>query len=134
MNKVTDYGDRLKEALDAAKVSRKSLAGKLGTSAQAVGMVINGQSGAFNAENHSIAASYLGYEALWLATGKGEKKVSSRNKDIGLSAQEIRFLEAYRQQKNESIRAAAFAALNTEANDQSDGGSNTPARKVRKAA
>lgn len=137
MKQIADYGDRLNEALSDAKVSRKSLAGKLGISAQAVGMVINGKSGAFSAENHSLAASYLGYEALWLATGKGEKKVSNRNLDnhLDLSPHELRLIDTFRSLPNDDERVIAIKTMQLRVNESSEMRDRSiPAQKEKKQA
>lgn len=68
-----NYGDRLKEALARSGKDRKGLATAMGISVQAVGGVINGGTKAFTAENNARAASYLGVNPSWLATGEGSK-------------------------------------------------------------
>ncbi|HTH08992.1 MAG TPA: hypothetical protein VMA55_05445, partial [Acidovorax sp.] len=65
------YGQRLQQALNHSKKERKDLAKAIGRSVQAVGLVINGQSKAFTAENNANAADYLGVSSYWLATGEG---------------------------------------------------------------
>lgn len=65
------FGQRLQDALEARKKSRKWLAGKLGISESAITMVINGQAKAMNAANCTRTAHYLEISALWLATGDG---------------------------------------------------------------
>lgn len=55
-----------------AKKERKDLATAIGKTVQAVGSVINGRTHAFTAENNANAANFLGVNADWLATGKGE--------------------------------------------------------------
>jgi transcriptional regulator with XRE-family HTH domain len=64
------YGDRLQQAMQAAKVDRKELARHLGVSVQAVGQVITGDTKAFDATNHTKAFLRLRCDPLWLATGK----------------------------------------------------------------
>lgn len=63
------YGDRLQRAMDDAKVDRKMLAERLKISVQAVGQVINGDTKAFDAQNHTKAFLYLGCDPLWLSSG-----------------------------------------------------------------
>lgn len=64
------YGDRLKQAMTAAKVSRRTLATSLGMSVQAVGQVIAGKTKALDATHHTRAAIELHCDPLWLATGR----------------------------------------------------------------
>lgn len=75
---ATTYGERLREALEAAKKSRAELAavlrspdGRVGISPSAIGQVIKGTSKAFSAENSAHAARFLGVNHYWLATGVG---------------------------------------------------------------
>lgn len=63
------YGARLQIAMDEAKVNRKTLAGKLGISVQALGQVLGGKPKALDALHHTEAALYLRCDALWLAAG-----------------------------------------------------------------
>lgn len=64
---MTTYGQRLAEALKAAKKSRRELATALGISVQAVGDVIRGDTIAFTAENNAKAALFLGVSPNRLA-------------------------------------------------------------------
>lgn len=66
------YGDRIKESLALSTLGRKELAEAMDISVQAVGLVINGKSKAFTAENNARAAEFLGVNPYWLATGEGE--------------------------------------------------------------
>lgn len=67
----TTYGGRLLLALTEKKTTRRALAERLGVSVTAVGLVVNGQSRAFDARNHSVACEMLGLNPIWLATGVG---------------------------------------------------------------
>lgn len=68
---VTDYKDRLAEAMKDAKLSPADLARELKLSYQAVSKVLKG--GQFGMENNLKAAKRLGVRSEWLATGKGPR-------------------------------------------------------------
>lgn len=63
------FGERLNLALTLARKTRRDLANHLSISEQAIGLVINGDSKALNAENTVRAARFLECSAYWLATG-----------------------------------------------------------------
>ena len=69
---MEDYGDRLAYALSCRGKSRGDLASHLSISEQAVGFVINGQTKAFNAVNHSLTCQLLRIDPVWLAIGRGD--------------------------------------------------------------
>lgn len=74
-NIFVNYGLRLQAALKSANKSRKDLALAIGTSSQAIGMVITSAGGkerSLSTENHTKAADFLGVNPHWLATGNGE--------------------------------------------------------------
>lgn len=71
------YGKRLDQAIKLAKSTRKALGSALEISEQAVGMVVRGDSGAFNVENSAKAARFLRIDHHWLATGEGEARPKS---------------------------------------------------------
>lgn len=71
------YGDRLSEALDLAKKTRKELAEHLEVSVQALGQAILGRTNAATAENCARTARFLRVDAFWLATGEGEARPRS---------------------------------------------------------
>ena len=58
--------------MDRAGVTRTRLAAELGVSYVAVKKVLDGLTRAFTAENNSRAATFLGVNPDWLATGEGE--------------------------------------------------------------
>lgn len=66
------YNDRLKVAMDAAGMTRKTLATHLGVSSAAVGQVLSGSTKMFDAVNHTKACIALKVSPLWLATGEGD--------------------------------------------------------------
>ena len=74
--KRTDYGSRLDEAMADAKMTRAALARRLGITPQAVGLVLSGNSKAFDAVNHSMACEALNVRPVWLATGKGPMRAT----------------------------------------------------------
>ena len=74
---MTTYEKRLKEAMADAGVNVTALARAIKKSYQAVKKVCDGKSGAFNAENNSRAAAFLGVNPDWLATGSGSKTPAS---------------------------------------------------------
>lgn len=67
-NSGRTYGDRLKEAMEAAGLKRADLARLLGVSYQSVR---DAETGAFRPWNSEVAAESLGVAHRWLATGKG---------------------------------------------------------------
>jgi phage repressor protein C with HTH and peptisase S24 domain len=75
---MSTYGQRLEKALKNSKKSRKDLATALEISVQAIGDAIRGKTAAFTAANNSKAASFLGVDGDWLATGDSEQIVSTR--------------------------------------------------------
>lgn len=80
------YGARLQTAMDDAKVDRKTLAGKLGITVQALGQVLGGKTKALDALHHTEAALYLRCDPLWLAAG-GRRPVAP---GVALTAEEER--------------------------------------------
>lgn len=66
------YNDRLKVAMDAVGMTRKTLATHLGVSSAAVGQVLSGSTKMFDAVNHTKACIALNVSPLWLATGEGD--------------------------------------------------------------
>lgn len=71
---MTEYKERLAEAMQDAGVSNSALARALGLSYQGVKKVIDGRSKAFTAANNEAAAEYLKVSSRWLATGRGVKR------------------------------------------------------------
>lgn len=71
---MVEYAERLKQAMDDAKVSISALAKALKMSYQGVKKVLDGKSSAFNTTNNDIAARHLGVSPSWLATGRGPKR------------------------------------------------------------
>jgi transcriptional regulator with XRE-family HTH domain len=68
------YGKRLQQAMDAAKVDRKTLARELGVTVHALGMVITGGGRAerwLSRVNNQAAAKFLRVDSNWLFTGEG---------------------------------------------------------------
>lgn len=83
------YGERLKEAMDLARVDRARLAAALGISVQAVGQVILGKTNSLTADKSAKAARFLKVDHYWLATGEGEPRQS------GLSDEAMAFAARY---------------------------------------
>lgn len=86
------YGERLLQAMKLAKLpereGRAKLAAALKITVQAVGMVINGKTKAFAAEQSARAARYLEVDHFWLATGEGEPRPPRPSEDaIALARQ-----------------------------------------------
>jgi phage repressor protein C with HTH and peptisase S24 domain len=71
---MVEYRERLKQAMEAARVSPTDLAKHLGISYQAVRKVTEGESAAFNAANNSLAAEMLNVSPDWLARGRGPRE------------------------------------------------------------
>lgn len=67
---MVEYKDRLAKAMKDATVSPTALANELKVSYQAVKKVLTGGTAAFTAFNNSKAASFLGVNSDWLATGQ----------------------------------------------------------------
>jgi transcriptional regulator with XRE-family HTH domain len=68
------YGKRLNEAMEIAGKTRADLAKALGTSPQAIGQCIRGDTGALTAENSAKAAACCAVDHYWLATGQGKPR------------------------------------------------------------
>lgn len=69
--------------MDHRGVTRTRLAQELGITYVAVKKVLDGQTKAFTAENNSRAASFLGVNPDWLATGEGEMLATSSPATLG---------------------------------------------------
>lgn len=63
--------------MNAARVERKALAAHLRVSVQAVGQVLTGKTKALDAANHIRASLYLRCDPLWLATGHGQRSITT---------------------------------------------------------
>lgn len=99
---MNTFGNRLQTALGAANKTRAGLAkvlrssdGSMGVSASAVGQVINGQSGAMNAENTLRAARFLSVSAYWLATGEGQMRETPQPRAASLALHAAESLPMY---------------------------------------
>ena len=68
--------------MDRAGVTRTRLAAELGVSYVAVKKVLDGLTRAFTAENNSRAATFLGVNPDWLATGEGEMVVAGGRTEV----------------------------------------------------
>ena len=88
---MTTLGQRVGDALEEQKVSAAELARRVNLSRSAVSQIINGETKAPKPENLFAIADALGYEARWLATGKGPRRKSDTDQDIldlsGLSSE-----------------------------------------------
>lgn len=69
--------DRLKEALADARISQSELARRVKATRGAVSFWFTGATKELTAENLVAAASALGVNPVWLATGKGSKGLDS---------------------------------------------------------
>lgn len=74
---MDEYGERLQQAMDAAKppVTRTKLADGIGMTYQGVKKVLD-LKGKLGTANHAKAAKLLKVSAEWLRTGKGSMEVS----------------------------------------------------------
>lgn len=112
---ATPYGERLKEAMKLAKLpereGRARLATALGISVQAVGMVINGQTKAFAAEQSARAARFLEVDHFWLATGEGEPRPAGLSEDATALAQQYDRLSNEEKRRYRVLLLAARAGL-----------------------
>lgn len=72
---MVEYKDRLAEAMRDAGMSKQQLADALRISYQAVKKVLDGASKSLSAANNEAAADALKVNSLWLATGKGPKRI-----------------------------------------------------------
>nr|WP_182312138.1 XRE family transcriptional regulator [Comamonas testosteroni] len=68
---MSEYRERLKEAMEKRGVKTTELANGMGISYQAVKRVLDGLSTAFTAANNAKAAFFLRINPNWLATGEG---------------------------------------------------------------
>lgn len=69
---MSDFGNRLLEALSFAGKKRQWLADHLGVDVASVTQTINGTSKSMNARNAALTARALGVDFIWLCTGEGE--------------------------------------------------------------
>lgn len=78
---MESVGDRLKCCREAAKLTQQALADAIGVTRSAIAQVEGGISNSLNAENITKAATRLGKNPLWLATGEGPEDASSAVSD-----------------------------------------------------
>lgn len=69
---MVEFKERLKLAMDHAKVSRESLRAELDVTRVAIDKLLDGRSKAMSTENCAKAARFMGVSIYWLATGAGE--------------------------------------------------------------
>lgn len=115
---MVDYSERIAASMKNAGVSVSSLAANLGVSYQAVKKVVDGKSRAFTAENNAKAAAFLHVSPDWLATGKGEMRLTplSSTSTVGGGLSIEQALEVVAAKLNElpsDAREAAAQGLQT---------------------
>jgi len=117
---MVKYWSRLKPLMDEKSISKQALADAIGVSFQAIAKVEAG--GSLGSKNNIIAAKYFGVSSDWLATGKGEKKVSNRNLDnhLDLSPHELRLLEIFRSLQSDDMRDIAIKQVSVLVNESSE--------------
>lgn len=71
---MVEFSDRLKAAMDGAKVSRDALSTHLGVTRVAIDKLLDGRSKSMTAANCARAALFLHVDLFWLATGVGEMR------------------------------------------------------------
>lgn len=101
---MVEYKDRLQQAMEDARISPSELAGRLGTTYQAVKKVLDGKSGAFNAINHAKVAQMLEVDSDWLALGLGSKE--RRTTDWPFTRIELGKVQQMRQDDKMMLEAA----------------------------
>lgn len=69
---MVEFRDRLRAAMDGAKVSRDALSAHLRVTRVAIDKLLDGRSKSMTAENCAKAARFLRADHFWLATGIGE--------------------------------------------------------------
>lgn len=69
---MTEYKDRLAQAMKNAGAGTQQLADGMGITYQAVKRMLDGKSAAFSAPNNAKAAQFLQVNSDWLATGEGD--------------------------------------------------------------
>lgn len=79
---VSNYGQRLENAIRLAKSNPKALAAELGISVQAVYKVVRGESKALTATNSVRAARFLLVDHNWLVSGVGEPRPAAPNPEM----------------------------------------------------
>lgn len=111
------YGQRLQQAMDMAKKTRKQLAAELGCSVQALGMVITGAGKAersLTARSNALAARYLKVDGYWLATGEGESTPGNKKALAGLSDDALEIAIHFDMLIDKSDRTRAYVAAMAE--------------------
>lgn len=103
---MSDYADRLGEAMQLERMDVTALAKGLRVSYQAVKKVIDGRTHAFTADNNVRAARLLKVDSEWLATGEGQ----ARGEKVWPLSPEL--LAACRAAGPDAIRKAENAARN----------------------
>lgn len=106
-----DYGARLQIAIDLAGKERGRLARELGISAQAVGQVIRGATGAFNAANNARAARFLEVDPFWLATGEGQPRTLLMGERLALSTRAVYIGQLFDAIEDPAQRDRAYALI-----------------------
>lgn len=86
---MVEFKERLKAAMEHAKVSREALREKLSVTRVAIDKLLDGRSKAMSAENCAYAARYMGVSIYWLATGKGEMCASESLPAAHMAAESI---------------------------------------------
>lgn len=112
---ASPYGLRLKQAMKLAQLpereGRAKLAEALSISVQAVGMVINGKTKAFAAEQSARAARFLEVDHFWLATGEGEPRPAGLSEDAAYLARQYDRLSDEEKRRYRVLLLAAKAGL-----------------------
>lgn len=110
------YGKRLEKALNTAGKQRKELAGRLGCTPQAIGMVITGggkTERSLSVENHAKAARFLRVDSYWLATGEGSMEIGVTDQQrmlASLSDDAVEIATYFDMLKNPGDRTRAYVA------------------------
>jgi transcriptional regulator with XRE-family HTH domain len=72
-----EFNDRIREAMESAKLGKTDLARATGKTSAAITQWIDGSTKSLKADTAQAIQVATGYSAMWLVTGRGEKLVTS---------------------------------------------------------
>jgi transcriptional regulator with XRE-family HTH domain len=116
---MSTIGERIQEAMTAARLDQPGLARRIGVSKQAISAMISGSTKAPTADNVFRIAEATGFEPKWIVTGKGPRT----KQEAAMERLDISMLSPAQQA---AIRAAlrAFAEQENHPNGGDKAGSN----------
>lgn len=112
VDRASTYGERLQQAMNAARKEHSDVAVAIGVTVQALSRVINGKGNAehvLSARANALAAKFLQVDANWLALGDGPMRAATDN--LGsLSHDAIDIARSFDRLTNKIDRELAYSA------------------------